>query len=351
MRFIRLLTKCWLLSILVLASCEASAAILPPVSDNERCQYLGDPLNNASSDDFRLAFRVSDYFKANEDSLERLVNEWNTSSCVFDDGSPVLRSLSIGYQMALNAENRQESLIRVEYLKTKYPNTAFVALAEAIYWKEYAWLARGHGFALSVDPVGWKLFNERLEKAEKVLIDSKPYAAELPIWYVEMIQVQSLLNRPVDDRTKIFLEGSNKHRSYYLIYFAMLNSISPKWGGSWEEVDNLVKSTVDKTQDVYGKAMYARLYMYINEELPRDEKLYKTTLASWPDMKRSFEDMMTQYPSSNLNLNKFAMFACVAEDKETFLKLRRTIGKDKLRWVWPRNNSLELCELKFGYVQ
>ncbi len=73
--------------------------------------------------------------------------------------------------------------------------------------------------------------------------------------------------------------------------------------------------------------------------------------SSWPKMKRGFEDLMERHPKSKWNLNNFAKFACLAGDKQTFLKLRGQMGKDVIDAAWPENTSLDLCETKFGYAE
>lgn len=295
---------------------------------------------------------ISTAFLHNEKYLEYAVNELKKPECVFDDGRPMLVALSGGYDNAFKSQpDWSESLSRVEYLKRKYPDQAFVALAEAIYWKDYAWNARGEGFASSVTPDGWKLFQERLEKAEMVLNDTKAYSAELPVWYDEMILVQSALDRPEEDRDKTFLEGTKKYRTYYPTYFTMLNFLTPKWGGTWATVDNMIKWSVDNTKEIDGNSMYARLYWAANGYLPNGTNLFKDTLVSWPKMKQGFEDLMARHPKSKWNLNNFANFACMANDKKTFLALRNQIGKDVIDAAWPQNTSLDLCETKFGYSQ
>jgi hypothetical protein len=295
---------------------------------------------------------ISNAFLHNEKYLAYAVNELKNPECVFEDGRPMLVALSGGYDIAFKGQpDWSESLSRVEYFKQKYPGQAFVALAEAIYWKDYAWDARGEGFASSVTPDGWRLFKERLEKAETVLNDTKSYSAELPVWYDEMILVQSALERPEDERDKIFLEGTRKFKTYYPIYFTMLNFLSPKWGGTWATVDNMIKWSVDNTKEIDGTSMYARLYWAAYGNAPDGTNFLKDTLVSWPKMKQGFEDLMSRHPNSKWNLNNFAKFACMANDKDTFLALRNKIGKDVVDAAWPQNTSLDLCETKFGYEQ
>jgi Domain of Unknown Function with PDB structure (DUF3857) len=324
----------------------------PPFPKNKGCKALGEIPNDGPDAIEAVKAKVGVYFWHNEIWLEGIANEWSNPECVFDDGRPMLGALKDGYgKVFKNQPDWSESLSRLEYLKKKFPDAAFVALAEAVYWSDYAWNARGDGFASSVTPDGWKLFSERLEKAEKVLNDTKSYSSQMPGWYDEMILVQSALDRPADDRDKTFLEGAKKYKTYYPTYFTMLNFLSPKWGGTWETVDNLVKWSVDNTKEIDGNSMYARLYWSAAGGLPAGTSLFKDTRASWPKMKQGFEDLMARHPRSRWNLNNFAKFACMANDKSTFLALRSQIGKDVIDAAWPRNTSLDLCETKFGYSQ
>jgi hypothetical protein len=299
-----------------------------------------------------LTGKVALHFWHNEAFLSTEVNEWSNPECVFVDGIPMISALKVGLEKNFDGTPDWDLILnRLKYLKTKFPNKAFVAIAEAIYWVEYAWDARGGGLASSVTPDGWKLFRERLEKAEKILIDTKSYSAKLPTWYDEMIIIQSALDRPEDERDKTFLEGTTKFKTYYPTYFTMLNFLTPKWGGSWGTVDNLVKWSVDNTKEVDGNSMYARLYWSAGDDLIKGTSLFKDTLVSWPKMKQGFEDLMSRHPKSKWNLNSFARFACMANDKETFLTLRKQIGKDVMDAAWPQITSLDLCETKFGYEQ
>lgn len=324
-----------------------------PLSQREQPCMLMPGIPNDGPDAINMyAEQVAGLFWTDANYLKLMVDGWNSPSCEFDDGRPRMSALGAGYNLIYKRETDwSKSLARIDELRKKLPDTPIVALAEARYWSDYAWNARGSGFASSVTREGWTLFHERLEKEERVLIATKPYAAEFPGWYDEMIIVQSALDRPAEDRDKTFLEGTQKFRTYYPIYFTMVNYISPKWGGSWETVDNMIKWSVENSKATDGNSMYARLYWFVDGELPEGVKLFKDTLATWPKMKKGFEDLVTRHPKSKWNLNNFARFACMAGDKKTFLALRRQISKDVMDAAWSQNTSLDLCEKKFGYSQ
>jgi hypothetical protein len=295
---------------------------------------------------------VAEYFWHNEASLDGIASAWMNPECVWDDGRPMLTALDVGYGTAYQGQpDWSISLSRVNDLKKKFPGKAFVALAEAEYWVNYAQSARGGGFASSVTPYGWQLFKERLEKAEKVLNDSRSYAAQMPGWYDDMITVQSALDDPAEERDKTFLEGARKFKIYYPIYFTMLNFLTPKWGGSWDAVDKLVEWSVDNTKETEGNSMYARLYWSASVDFPPGSRFFKETHVSWPKMKQGFEDLMARHPKSKWNLNNFARFACLANDQSTFLALRNQMGKAVMLPAWSSKALLERCETKFGYSQ
>jgi hypothetical protein len=86
----------------------------------------------------------------------------------------------------------------------------------------------------------------------------------------------------------------------------------------------------------------------VREQHPVTFELFRDSQANWPDMKRSFEDLMRAYPHSALIANNFAAAACMADDKKTFRALRLKIGKALTRESWPTNHSLDLCDNSLG---
>src|SRR4029434_549725 len=96
-----------------------------------------------------------------------------------------------------------------EYRQQK-PESPFAPLATAMQLRASAWRARGHGFADTVRPEGWKLFAERLAAAWQVIEASKSTSSRLPLWYEQAIKVGMDLERPASDLTALFNEGINR---------------------------------------------------------------------------------------------------------------------------------------------
>ena len=63
------------------------------------------------------------------------------------------------------------------------PDSITARIAHADFLAEYAWHARGSGYANEVSKDGWKLFGERLTAAHEILKQAKPMQPQCPMWW------------------------------------------------------------------------------------------------------------------------------------------------------------------------
>ena len=290
-----------------------------------------------------------------EEALAKTVQQWTSNPCVFLDGRERLQTLSTGFARVffrLKTEDKWTSTQkRVEFIRGKYPNEAFSALLEARYWLDYAWYARGSGLASSVTPEGWKLFRERLERAEQILSDSKPYASVLPNWYALMIRVLSALGKGTE-RNETFIEGASRFKTYPDIFSEMMLYNLPQWGGSWEAVDLVARWPLEKLKSSEGYQVYARAYWNIGtSQLWQDQVLFRDTKADWPMIKRGFDQLTKQYSSSKWLLNGYACMACMANDAETYRDIREKIGEDLQIRAWEYTYTPENCDSRYNLAK
>jgi Domain of unknown function (DUF4034) len=282
------------------------------------------------------------------EDLDRVFEDWNDPSERMADGRWKLVNFQAGIKAFFGRQNIWDARYPIfEHWRQKNPQSRAAALAEAIYWFDYGWNARGGGVAGSVAPEGWKLFAERLKKAETVLVQSKPYASGSPLWWSLAIEVGNGLSWQKSRIMDLFAESAKTGKCFYSTYLSTIQSLTPLWGGDWKLVDRFVQDSVKNTEDVEGHSLYARLYWAADCDC-EDFSLFRDSLASWPEMKRGFEDIIQRYPHSAFDLNKFAVYACIAGDKETFQSLRFRIGKLLTPQAWPSNYSIDLCEHKFA---
>lgn len=217
-------------------------------------------------------------------------------------------------------KNWDAAKVRVAIQRQADPNSIAAVLAESIFWYQYAWDARGNGYARTVTPAGWKLFRERLAGARNVLDESKGRAAANPLWYYAMLQIATDEGWREEDFDAVYEEALKRYPDFFIFYFAKARHLLPKWGGDMDNYDDFVNRTVQATRATDGVSMYARLY-WSYDGAQVEGNLFAESRANWPRMKKGFEDLMARYPDSYWNLNSFASFACKARDRETFVTL------------------------------
>ena len=227
------------------------------------------------------------------------------------------------------------------------PRSPAAALMEIQYWIQRAWDARGHGYANTVTKEGWRLFDEHLAKAEALLQSTKTYAAQNPLWYRLYLDLALARGWSLERTSALFRTAVAAEPGFVGHDFVMIERLSPKWGGSFEQVDAFIQESVKRTRAEEGEALYARLYWAVSDGEQQPFNLFKDTRASWPRMKQGFEDMMKRYPDSMMNLNNYAAFACMAGDKKTYGVLRQRIGKEVRYDAWYANLTPEVCDHRF----
>jgi hypothetical protein len=297
-----------------------------------------------------LHYMVSELFgRAKTSELDRLFNDWSDTGIRMADGRWRLASYETGLKNLFAPGANWEMTYKViaDWRKNA-PQSRAAAFAEAIYWLQYGWMARGGGYAGSVTDDGWRLFHERLEKGQAVLLEAEAYAANSPLWGRVMVEIGTGLGWPRENLLAAAREAAAREKSYAQIYTATVNALTPKWGGDWKLVDAYIRDVEGNSAAVAGHEFYTRLYLFIAEFSSPELDLFRDTPAQWPAMKAGFEDMMRNYPHSGGNLNLFAAYACVAGDRDTFRRVRFQLGDQANAARWPSNHSLDLCDHKYG---
>ena len=71
-------------------------------------------------------------------------------------------------------------------------------------------------------------------------------------------------------------------------------------------------------------------------------------LAVWPLMKEGFRTLVKAHPTSDTLLNAFARFACLGQDRNTYLELRPRIELHRATVVRTQKTSIESCDKEFS---
>ncbi|MBL8516798.1 MAG: DUF4034 domain-containing protein [Betaproteobacteria bacterium] len=280
--------------------------------------------------------------------LDELFENWSRGTDRFPDGRWKLAFYVDGLSRQFEIwKTWGEDQKKIKAWQAKSPDSFAAKYIEAVYWRTYAWAARGSGYANTVAPEGWALFRERIGFAERILEELKPRAEKYPAWYSTAI-FNKLDAGDSAAATEIFKRGQALFPDYHSIYFAMARAFEPRWGGSAESFDKFAREAAKLAKSSEAEGMYVRLFWTVDfpRGVPFDPKAGE--VPEWATLKKGIEKLTQMYPSSTHNMNHFASLACRANDKALYLSLRTKLGNLADAESF-KGATLEACDLRFGF--
>jgi hypothetical protein len=279
--------------------------------------------------------------------LDRLYMQWCTGQDRFADGRWKLAWYSRTlYTYFLQWGLWEKHLSQINEWKRSNPESEAAKVAEAVYWRAFAWNARGQGLASSVSSEGWHLFKTRLQTAQ-ALLEKIPSscASKFPVLLDTLID----LGTSEGDLRRVYTDAIRRFPEYHSIYFAMARHYEPKWGGSARAYERFANEVADATSTFEGRAMYSRLYWLVDYAGGLPFSPNAGTPPTWPSLKRSLEDLTGRYPRSQHNIGQYLSVACRSNDSALYRELRTRLGTyvDAAQMLDP----LEVCDLRHRWEE
>ena len=158
------------------------------------------------------------------------------------------------------------------------------------------------------------------------------------------------------ERFVAFVEsGLDRHPEYDDLYFTVAGYLSPKWGGSAEDVEAFAQASVERTKASGGHAIYARIYWAAGRQ--GKKYLFESPHAKWDDMFKGMDAVLERYPSQ-WNINHFANFSCWQYgqsrnspplNRATIKRYLEMIEEPIVERAWGnRPMNYQICRLWFG---
>jgi hypothetical protein len=267
-----------------------------------------------------------------------------------EDGRHALNRLTRGMEDFFENQDASRDPKFVQLLKAwdeQIPTSPMQPIVAALHAQSSAWRARGTGYASTVSPEGWRLFNERNRKAWKILMDNKERSSSIPTWYEIAIAVGIDSDVPKGTLRQLFDEGARRHPGYYPIYFNYARPLSLSWGGTWEDMDKFIREESAAKTNKEGDILYTRLYVNADPGANGVASFFEDSLVDWAKMRSGFRKLMAAYPKGERNQAAFAMFACRAKDATTYAMQRPKVDPLKFGDIAPEGVSLEVCDARF----
>jgi tetratricopeptide (TPR) repeat protein len=248
------------------------------------------------------------------------------------------RPLYRAYQVLCdNSDNERFHQIKIDILKEwlmQYPSSHFANAFLGKVYINYAWNARGTGFASTVIEEGFKLFKERLLTAKEYLEKAYSLNHSDPFVPAYLITVAMGLSLDREEMEKQFKRAISADPTEQLAYYTKLTYLMPKWHGSEEEMFSFARDAVRKAPPgsrIPGVLLSAHWEMYYRSN--SDASYFKNILV-WKEMKEVYLILSNRFPESNNIHNWFARTAYLAGDYETAREELKKIGDDWLEDAW-----------------
>jgi hypothetical protein len=203
-----------------------------------------------------------------------------------------------------------------------WPGTAAAFLLKAEFFYEWAWKARGSGYANQISEDQWKLFSSRLAESEKALDKAWPLNtndAAIPSLMIKLCEGQQKA-RP--EMEKWFLRAMNLNTNNYDACRSKLHFLYPQWYGSRADMIEFGRQCVQS--DVWGGDVplilmdahydYAR---YLPQEQQDD---YWRQPDVWPDVKAAYDKFFQLNPAAKNLHNNYARYAYLCGQWKVFLE-------------------------------
>lgn len=213
-----------------------------------------------------------------------------------------------------------------------YPESATARIALAQAYINYAWFARGSGYANSVSDSGWDLFGQRIALAKATLIETAHLKEKCPYWY-EAMQVIALAEGWDKKRAReLFDQASTFEPTYYHYYREYANYLLPKWYGEEGDTQAFAEEVSPHLPEPDGSIVYFEIASLLACQC--DKERDSLDGMSWPKVKQGYANLVRLYGTSNLKSNRFAYMSFVADDKASAQTAFSTIGTDWNHLVW-----------------
>jgi hypothetical protein len=190
---------------------------------------------------------------------------------------------------------------------------AGTGLIEGNFWAQYAWDARTSKWANEVTDEGWKLFTERLQKAQRVLEKAWEKDPTDPRIAVEMMTVELGQHESRERLETWFRRAMDADPDSYEACKKKMLYLEPKWHGSEAEVlgfGHQCLATSNWQSRIPFILLFAHTELARQSDRPRQ---YWTRSDVWADVQKLYGACLAANPNSIFDRSGYALNAYRAE--------------------------------------
>jgi hypothetical protein len=332
-----------LLLLALCASCAIALTGCPEIkvrAEASKLKAQKDPIRELTykwATEVRTAYNSSQF-----DELESIAKQVISNNEIFENGrykiSEFHSSLDCRKSEPISMWERHDQIHR-DWIAAK-PDSITARVAYARFLTEYAWHARGSGWSNEVTEEGWRLFEERLEGARKVLEESKALARVDPFWWVVALSValgQGWERSEYDNLVNEAIAAFPKFHQYDEL---RAHSLLPRWHGERGDWEKYAANAAARPDGV-GAEIYARIVIYLDEFY---DNIFRESNASWDMTKSGIRTLVQRHPNAKEFVAYSAKLAVLAKDREFARTMFDALGSTYYRFVWSNPETFVRCK-------
>jgi hypothetical protein len=282
-----------------------------------------------------VAFRVpirDAFIKRRFDELERTIAEMRAKKEILGNGWWNLSNFYIALsteEKATESEWQASAQLFRDWLAAK-PESSAARIAYARHLTDYAWKARGNGYADSVSQKSWELFGERLNEALKLLKEARKMPEKDAYLWRSVFTVAMGQGWDKSAYDELVKEAHAAEPTFWPYDTSRAYSLLPRWYGEPGDWEAFAEETAARP-DGLGVELYARIVM---DQQHYYKNIFQETKVSWPKTREGLAVLRKKYPKCLEILNYTAMLAGMTDDQATTKEAFDLLGDGYLPSVW-----------------
>lgn len=199
-----------------------------------------------------------------------------------------------------------------EWVK-KFPQSATAKIALAQIMIDYAWQARGSGYADTISREGGRLFEQRLKEAWTQLAAIKDRPADWYRWALKTGLGQGWARTRYE---QVYSECRKKYPTVDEVIWSKAMWLLPKWYGEIGESGKFLNAELKKRSGVDADVFYAQTVMAVE-----GGAITNLDSFNWQRMRKGFEEIIRRYPKDSGIKASFLSWAISYNDSDTLKSL------------------------------
>jgi Domain of unknown function (DUF4034) len=265
------------------------------------------------------------FFTKDYDKLEALAALYRSSKERYADGAWKLqflyesidsintRSERIWGQSDVVWANRRQEI--QDWINAK-SNSITARIAMASFLRNYAWEARGGGYANTVSDEAWRRFSERLNQAAEVLSGAKNLNEKCPFYWSSAMGIGRGLQVTRTQFNDLFNEAIQAEPDFEDYYNLRAIFLLPRWYGDEGEWEKDLAQSADRIGGEDGDMLYAQVVWGVHHYDVSGNFFQENPGISWDRVDRGFNVIEKRFPDSLAAKNERAYLAALEGDKQ-----------------------------------